>query len=162
MTGITETRNSNNTAAFNLALNWVNPTTSKNHGTLQSLATTSNGVPYTQTFGYDTLNRLNSAQETAGVGSTAGAQNWAQSFAYDQYGNMWQPTSNLYNSTGAMPSTNVYSGGNSKNQNQNPNFTYDAAGNQSTVNGIALSYDANNRQVKASDIIGSGGVRAIL
>ena len=38
MTGITETRNSNNTAAFNLALNWVNPTTSKNNGALQSLS----------------------------------------------------------------------------------------------------------------------------
>jgi len=28
-----------------LALDWVNPATNKNDGTLQSLATTSNGVP---------------------------------------------------------------------------------------------------------------------
>jgi RHS repeat-associated protein len=152
LTGITETRNSNSTTAFNLALNFINATTQKNNGTLQTLATTTNGLAYTQTFGYDTLNRLNAAQETVGVATTPGARNWAQSFSYDQYGNMWQPSSSLYNSGGAMPVANVYNG-----KNQNPNFAYDSAGNQTIVNGISLTYDANNRQVKASDIIGSGG-----
>ncbi len=47
---------------------------------------------------------------------------------------------------GAMPGANVYNG-----SNRNPNLSYDAAGNQTALGALALSYDAENRQIAAAD-----------
>jgi hypothetical protein len=43
---------------------------------------------FSQTFGYDGVNRLTSASEAGG---------WSQSYGYDQYGNMWMPSNGLAN-----------------------------------------------------------------
>jgi hypothetical protein len=51
-----------------------------NNGPLPSAPT------FSQTFGYDGVNRLTSASETGG---------WSQSYGYDQYGNMWMPSNGL-------------------------------------------------------------------
>jgi RHS repeat-associated protein len=137
----------NGTQPLNLGLNWANPNTGKNNGTLQSVAANHNGLAFTQAFGYDALNRLVAATETSGT-----AQTWAQTYGYDQYGNMWMPSSSLINSGGAIPTANVYNG-----KNQNPNFSYDAAENQTAVSGLNLTYDAQNRQVGATNVNGTGG-----
>ena len=54
--------------------------TSNNNGNMQSQAISVLGVA--QTYNYDPLNRLKSAQETNGPG-------WSQTFGYDNYGNRY-------------------------------------------------------------------------
>jgi RHS repeat-associated protein len=53
----------------------------------------------------------------------------------------------------SAPSGDVYNAAN----NQNPNFSYDAAGNQTTFGSLTLSYDAENRQWKMVDMGGGTG-----
>jgi RHS repeat-associated protein len=129
--------------------NWVNAATQKNNGTLQSTRIYA-GAPavwstlpnFTQTFGYDSVNRLISAAETTGS-----AQAWAQGYSYDQFGNMWMPSTSLPAPvTGpAAPTANVYNPAN----NQNANSKYDADGNLTAFGAVTLSYDAGNRQTAA-------------
>jgi RHS repeat-associated protein len=71
----------------------------------------SNGVQHTQTmsqsYGYDALNRLNSASETVTglpTGVAAGYGSWA--FGSDQYGNLWG--TNTYGLSGLMPASADY------------------------------------------------------
>lgn len=128
---------------LNLAPNWVNPSNQNNNGTLWGLSATSNGLPFTQAFGYDALNRLTSASE----GSA-----WSQSYNYDQYGNMWMPnTSGL--PTPAIgpvaPTANAYVPASGPPTNHNVNSTYDAAGNLILFSSTAITYDANNLQKTA-------------
>jgi RHS repeat-associated protein len=84
----------------------------------------------TQTFTYDILNRLASAQDNA---------HWANTYSYDAWGNLWQKT------PGAPAGENM---------NQTPDavnhlssYSYDAAGNMQTdgINGWTYVYDAENR-----------------
>jgi RHS repeat-associated protein len=92
-----------------------------------------------QTFGYDSLNRLTSASE---------ASAWSQAYNYDQYGNMWIPTTTglPVPPTGpAAPTANAYTAA----SNRNANSTYDAAGNLTVFGAASVTYDAENRQ-KAS------------
>ena len=97
---------------------------------------------FSQTFGYDTLNRLTSASETGG---------WSQTYSYDQYGNMWMPSVTGLPANGAMPVSNVYNG-----KNQNPNSAFDLVGNQTTFGALTLTYDAENRMVGAANTLGGG------
>ncbi len=96
------------------------------------------GLTLAQSYGYDGLNRLISASETG---------SWVQTYNYDQYGNMWMPSSSL----GAppvgpgAPTANVYTTAN----NRNANSTYDAAGNLTVFGTVAVAYDAENRQKTA-------------
>jgi YD repeat-containing protein len=133
LTSVVET-NSQAQQLLNLGLNWG---TATNNGTLQSVMASGGGLTFTQTFGYDGLNRLISASE----GST-----WSQSYNYDRYGNMWMPQTS--NPLGAppvgpgAPTSNAYSASN----NRNTISTYDAAGNLTTFGAVNVSYDAENRQ----------------
>ena len=141
-TSIQEKRSSDNGVLLNLAPNWVNPS-NQNNGTLWSLAATTNGLPFTQTFGYDALNRLTSASE----GSA-----WSQSYNYDQYGNMWMPnTSGLPTPAigSVAPTTNAYTAPNVPVTNRNLNSTYDNAGNLTVFASANITYDANNLQITA-------------
>ena len=99
---------------------------------------------FTETFTYDGVNRLLSASDSGG---------WSQSYLYDAYGNLWMPpTSNpVSNPNQSAPTSNVYI---NNNNNRNPNFQYDAAGNQTTFGSLSLTYDAENRQ---SQILNLGG-----
>jgi RHS repeat-associated protein len=125
--------------------NWVNGS-GQNNGTLQSIQTLNfaGPVPYTnlgtitQTFGYDSLNRLTSASESG---------DWSQSYSYDQYGNMWMPSNTLTPPAlgPVAPTSNVYNPAN----NQNVYSTYDANGNLTAFGAIGVSYDAENRQTAA-------------
>jgi RHS repeat-associated protein len=57
--------------------------TTANNGNVLSLGYSGGGLSYTQSFGYDTLNRLTTSQETNG------GTNWSQTNGYDRYGNRW-------------------------------------------------------------------------
>jgi YD repeat-containing protein len=53
---------------------------SNNNGNLQSQAITRQGTTWSQSYGYDKLNRLLTASE---------GSNWSQTSAYDAFGNRW-------------------------------------------------------------------------
>jgi RHS repeat-associated protein len=124
------------------------PSTSdtNDNGNLLGLTIFHGSSVFTQSFGYDNLNRLTSAGEKLGA-----TQTWLQTYNYDQFGNMWMPPSTGLPAYGAMPSSNIYNA-----KNQNPNLTYDQAGNQTALGALLLSYDANNRQTVARDTLGGG------
>ena len=89
----------------------------------------------TAAFGYDTLNRLTSAQ----------AQNWGDSYTYDPFGNLYQKTP-IGNGVGetlqATPTA--------QNQLSGIGLVYDANGNVITDNlGTHYTYDAENRVATA-------------
>ena len=54
--------------------------TTNNNGNVLTATYNGGGLSYTQTFGYDALNRLTTAQENSGA-------NWSQTNSYDRYGN---------------------------------------------------------------------------
>jgi RHS repeat-associated protein len=58
--------------------------TTQNNGNIQSQAITVPGLanPFVQTYAYDSLNRISSAEET-----NNSVQSWKQAFTYDRYGN---------------------------------------------------------------------------
>ncbi|MGH8247128.1 MAG: hypothetical protein ACREUU_11945, partial [Gammaproteobacteria bacterium] len=89
-----------------------------------------------QTYGYDALNRLQTAAET-------GNGDWAQTYAYDRYGNRWvSANSGLTLSAQTPIDASWYNAAN----NRINGYTYDDAGNQqSIVGGTTFAYDAENR-----------------
>ncbi len=122
-------------------LNWG---TTNNNGNLQGgtyyeggPAPSVNLTVFNRTYGYDTLNRLTSASDSGG---------WSRSFAYDTFGNMYVSANSGVPLAGNTPTANVF---NAKNQINGTN--YDLAGNQTTVNGDTMGYDAENRQISAYD-----------
>jgi RHS repeat-associated protein len=103
------------------------------------------GLNLTQTFGYDKANRLTGASETGGTSE------WSQSYGYDAYGNRW-----ISAGTTLSPFTPGGSSNFSNNQLMIQNSSYDNAGNQKGIGGMAgapsysFTYDAENRQSRAS------------
>ena len=73
---------------------------------------------------------------------------WTRGFSYDTWGNSWVDTTRTtgISPAGNMPTSNVYNG-----KNQNGGASYDAAGNQTVVNGNGWTYDAENRGVWIND-----------
>jgi YD repeat-containing protein len=96
-----------------------------------------------RSYGYDPLNRLTSASDSGG---------WSRNFGYDQYGNMWVTANSGVTLAGNTPTANVFNS-----HNQLGGASYDAAGNQTVVNGDALTYDAENRVASATDPPALGG-----
>ncbi len=91
-----------------------------------------------QTFTYDALNRIASAQSQA----TSGANCWGNNYTIDPWGN-------LTNKTVTKCSAETLSAAPATLQNQLPGFQYDLAGNM-VVNGSATyTYDAEN-QIKTA------------
>ncbi len=97
---------------------------------------------FNQSFAYDAVNRLQSASDSGG---------WSRSFDYDAFGNRWVTTAGGI-ATGGYTG-NVYD----PNTNRPANVPHDAAGNQQVVNGNSLAYDAENRQVSATEPPAFGG-----
>jgi RHS repeat-associated protein len=81
--------------------------TTSNNGNVLSVTYNGGGLSYTQTFGYDALNRLTTSQENSGT-------SWSQTNSYDRYGNR-----------------SIVGGGLSFNASNNriTGWSYDAAGN---------------------------------
>jgi RHS repeat-associated protein len=123
-----------------------------NNGNLQSQTISPLGV--TQTYTYDSYNRLYTSGEKAGTTTI-----WSEDFNYDSLGNRWVPSvfMGLPNPVGIplSPYTPVAAsnyntpglGYDANNRNYyNNNFGYDNAGNQTTISPFAVSYDVEGRQ----------------
>jgi RHS repeat-associated protein len=111
-----------------------------------------------QTYGYDTLNRINAVNEAVN-----GTANWYWNFAADQYGNLWSNGTNLSSNTTNMAQAQSYYStatnrltqyGSSSSPASVPNDGYDAAGNLTDLPESAgigmgvMQYDGDNHMVQ--------------
>ncbi|HLJ87177.1 MAG TPA: RHS repeat-associated core domain-containing protein, partial [Candidatus Angelobacter sp.] len=117
---------SSNLGAF--ANHVFNYGTSNNNGDLLGVADQISSA-YTQTFTYDSLNRL----------ATAGESRWGNSYVYDAWGNFTQQNV----SSGSSFSHQFQADGN----NRLVGYSYDAAGNLLNDKAHAYIYDGANRLV---------------
>jgi RHS repeat-associated protein len=99
------------------------------------------------TYGYDALNRLNSALTT---GSATYSQ-WGLSWSYDQNGNRTAQSV----TAGAAPPNSV-SVNASTNRITTAGYGYDASGDMTSDGLNTLAYDAEGRVISASGTLGSG------
>jgi RHS repeat-associated protein len=107
--------------------------TTSNNGNVLTHTYNGGGLSYTQTFGYDSLNRLTTSSESG--------SSWSQTNAYDRYGNRWIDlgggTQSLYFNT----ANNRITGG-----------SYDAAGNLLNDGSHSYSYDAENKLTNVDSV----------
>ncbi len=104
-----------------------------------------------ETFTYDTLNRILTAQTNATY-STSSTKCWGESYSYDPWGNLlgtgW-PSSSYASCTQESPGPGGAVGAN----NQLSTDTYDAAGNIIAMpNGSSYSYDAENHLLSTAGV----------
>lgn len=121
--------------------------TTNNNGNVQSIAYSGGGLSYTQTFAYDALNRLTTAQENSG-------SNWSQTNGYDRYGNRWISlgggSQSLYftASNNRITGSSYDSAGNLLNDGTHT-YTYDGENKISKVDGTsAYVYDGGGQRVR--------------
>lgn len=121
--------------------------TTNNNGNVQSIAYNGGGLSYTQTFAYDALNRLTTAQENSGT-------NWSQTNGYDRYGNRWvdlgSGSQSLYftASNNRITGSSYDSAGNLLNDGIHT-YTYDGENKISKVDGtVAYVYDGSGQRVR--------------
>ncbi len=98
--------------------------TTNNNGNLQSVAYAGGGLSYTQTFGYDSLNRLTTSAESG--------SSWSQTNSYDRYGNR-----SIVGGALSFIATN--------NRITNSGYAYDAAGNLTNDSTQSFAFDAENK-----------------
>jgi RHS repeat-associated protein len=101
--------------------------TTNNNGNLQSVSYLGGGLSYTQSFGYDVLNRLTTSVESGG--------SWSQTNKYDRYGNR------AIDLGGGNQSLYF----NSANRITNAGYTYDTVGNLTSDGVQSFGYDAENK-----------------
>lgn len=138
-----------------LKLNYDYGTTADNGNVLSQIITVPNfgagqGFTASQTYTYDSLNRLKDASEIIGT------QTWRQAFLYDRYGN--RNFDIAYTTTlGSCPTAQCNPTINAANNrfNSGQGYSYDLSGN-TTVDAEARSfiYDAESKQTSVS---GPGG-----
>lgn len=131
-----------------------------NNGNIKTQTITAPGAaqPYVQTYGYDELNRLKSAEESAG------STQWKQVYSYDRYGNRTLTTGTTY--PAQLDATNNPAVSGVNNQVSSAGYVYDEAGNlrcdalrpcaTGGTNPAHFDYDAENRMARA----GTGGAGA--
>ncbi|MGH9556903.1 MAG: RHS repeat domain-containing protein [Terriglobales bacterium] len=96
----------------------------------------------TQSFTYDELNRIKTAQSQA----TSGADCWGNSFAYDIWANLLSKT--VTKCTAETLTVAV----NTNNRITSAGFTYDAVGNMTNAGAGVMTYDAENRLINAAGV----------
>lgn len=130
----------NPTSIISLAYNYG---TTNNNGNVLSVSYNGGGLSYTQTFGYDALNRLTTSQENGGA-------SWSQTNSYDRYGNRLIVGGGLsftasdnritgwsYDAAGNLLNDGLHS------------YTFDAENKIKNVDGnAAYTYDAEGQRVK--------------
>jgi len=142
-------------ATDKLKLNYSYGSTA-NNGNVLSQTITVPGLTHSfvQTYTYDSLNRLDDANETYN-----GTQTWRQDFTYDRYGNRnfneTNTTTIPKNCGGAVCTADRYiynpgiNSANNNRMNSGQGYTYDPAGNTLTdANGQIYIYDAENKQTE--------------
>lgn len=113
---------------------------------------TNQGWTATQSYTYDSLNRLKSAQET-----TPTQQGWQQTYNYDRYGNrnFDEANTTTLSKNCQSGSTNVvcaadvpvYNPSINSPYNRLTGYTYDSSGNiEKDAQGRKFTYDAENKQ----------------
>lgn len=141
--------------------------TTNNNGNLLSQTINLPGLTLSQTYSYDQVNRLLTAQE-----SVSGVTRWTQTYSFDQYGNRsslsntgsegfllpTQSTPAVVASTNRLSGYGYDSAGNMTSDQVGSTFGYDAENHQtsSNVSGVSVtySYDGDGRRVKK--VAGSG------
>ncbi|MGC2745492.1 MAG: hypothetical protein WA672_20170, partial [Candidatus Angelobacter sp.] len=108
-----------------------------NNGNIASITNNVN-TGRSQSFTYDNLNRMATAQSQA----TTGTDCWGNSYGYDRYGNLL--TMGVTKCTAQSLNVSV------NNSNQIVGFTYDAAGNLLSDGSKAYTWDAENRPKTAA------------
>ncbi len=115
---------------------------STNNGNLLSQAITPLSV--TQSYTYDSFNRLNVAREQAGTV-------WSETSSYDNFGNRYVSATGISLSPLTPTAISNYYGKNLSYNTKNQvaissNFAYDGNGNQTAISPFTASYDVENRQ----------------
>src|SRR5271165_3846455 len=135
-----------------------------NNGNMQTI-TNNQDWHRTQSFTYDSLNRIATAQTNATnkpayQGDNSIAACWAETYTYDPWGNLLSMGPNStsqpnyvgctqesgFNYTGAIATNNRVT---------QTGFTYDAAGNMTASPGASYVYDAENRLASATTSAGT-------
>lgn len=102
-----------------------------NNGNVLSHGYSGGGLSYTQTFGYDVLNRLTTTSESG--------SSWSQTNAYDRYGNRKIDLGGgNYNLTFSSSNNRITTSG----------YSYDVAGNLTNDTIHSYSFDAETRSSK--------------
>ena len=94
----------------------------------------------TQSYGYDSLNRINQFTE-AGL---------SRGYGLDQYGNRWVPANTGLPLSPLTPITQSWF---QASTNRLTSTGYDTSGNQTQVNPFAVVYDGENRQMNATNSV---------
>ena len=114
-----------------------------------------NGFVATQTYSYDSLNRLKQATENITPNGGSATQSWKQTFTFDRYGNR---RFDLANGNTTFPDPNCPEAicnptiSTSNNRLTSNGWSYDSAGN--TTNDAErrqFTYDAENKQTEVRD-----------
>jgi YD repeat-containing protein len=126
------------TDSSKLHLAYAYGTTANNGNVLSQTITISGGPTLSQTYSYDSLNRLDTATE-----SNASVQTWKQRFSYDRFGNRTfnqaETSQNVLGANHTISTTN--------NRINATGYSYDNAGNLLNDPNHSYSYDAENRMV---------------
>ena len=124
---------SNSTSVLDLNYSYG---TTTNNGNIQSYSYSGGGLSYTQSFSYDSLNRLSTATETNG-----GSTNWSQTNAYDRYGNRQiDYGGGSYNLAFSSSTNRITTSG----------YSYDSSGNLTNDGSHSYGFDAESK-VKSVD-----------
>jgi RHS repeat-associated protein len=127
---------STSTSTLGLTYNYG---TSNNNGNVQSVTYSGGGLSYSQSFGYDSLNRLTTSSESG---------SWSQTNGYDRYGNRWIDlgggNQSLYFST-------------ANNRITTSGYAYDAAGNLTNDTIHTYGFDAENKMKTVDGVSGVYG-----
>lgn len=121
----------NPTSVVSIAYNYG---TTANNGNVQSITYNGGGLSYSQSFGYDSLNRLTTSSENSGA-------SWSQTNGYDRYGNRWIDLGGGNQSLYFTASNNRISGS-----------SYDTAGNLLNDGSHSYTYDAENKISKVDNV----------
>ncbi len=118
-----------------------NVNVNKNNGNIAKQTVTSAAGIFTQTYRYDSLERLKEAKETSG-----GNQTWIQNFAYDRYGNRIGQNQTVGGITSSgTPTVDV----NTNRFTTGQGYVYDFAGNIVQDNqGRQFIFNGDNKQVE--------------
>jgi RHS repeat-associated protein len=138
-----------------LKLNYAYGTTNNNGNVQTQTISVPGGPTLSQSYSYDQLNRLQSAEELNGT-----TQSWKQTFVYDRYGNRtFDAAQTTMPSPLQNPGINI---GNDNRINANQGYGYDVAGNLITAPNQTFTYDAENRQASynGGNTLNGGGTFA--
>ncbi len=141
---------STNASILQLDYTYHAPNAADNNGDVQTQTITAPGITLAQSYSYDSLNRLQVAQESNGA-------SWKQTFTYDQYGNRRLDAANT--TPGTILENPVINPANNRITPQaNEYYHYDAAGNlDRDISNNAFTYDAENKQTSFAGGVANSG-----